>query len=149
MDVPETQGTRYVAQTQQFKILLYSDMAIRWRLTDLVLNPDYFETRPLKLNSTIFLLSTQAGFISSTIFHFFSDYRTTLKININNQEEKKQFDTAGDEEKTAKRAFRAVSKVGNEAAAIMAIHLGKQERLSTFAHCAVIFCRIAGGPKQH
>ena len=28
----------------------------------------------------------------------------------------------------------------------MAIHLGKQERLPGLAHCAVIFCRIAGGP---
>ena len=31
----------------------------------------------------------------------------------------------------------------------MAIHLGKQERLSGFARYAVIFCRIADGPKWH
>ena len=47
------------------------------------------------------------------------------------------------------RRCRAVFKVGDEITTTLAIHPGKQKRLFGFAHCAVIFCRIACDPKRH
>ena len=61
-------------------------MAFPWRLAHLLLSRDCFKTRPLKLNSTIFLLPTKAGFMSSIIFFFllFRDYSTN-DYNIYNE----------------------------------------------------------------
>ena len=131
-------------------MLLYSVLAFPWRLSHLLLSLDYFETRPLILILATFF-STQPRTNSSNISFFltFSDYSTTLKIDINNKEEEKQFRTANYERTTAYRGYKAVFKNGAETTAIMAIYLRKQERFSGFTHCAVIFRRIAVGPKWH
>ena len=85
------------------------------------------------------------------IYYFsfpFPDYPTTLNININNQWEEKQFQTANEEIITANIGDREVSKIQDQTKAIMAIHHGKRERFSGFAHCALISCRFVDGPTR-
>ena len=67
------------------RFLLYTELVVPWTLTHLLLSLDYFETRPLKLTSTILLFfSTQAGFNSFNFYYFllFPDYPITLYIRI-------------------------------------------------------------------
>ena len=67
-----------MAYTYPFKFFRYSVLAIPWRLTHLLLSPDYFKTRPLILNSaTSFPYSAS----SVLLFHYFSfsiDYLSTI-----------------------------------------------------------------------
>ena len=90
-------------------------------------------------------------------FHFFitlhflscPDHPTSFNINAYNREEEKQFHTANEEQITADRGYKAGFKIADGTTAVMATHLGKQERFFDLAHCAVTFSRIAGGPKRH
>ena len=68
------------------KILFYSDMAISWRLTHLVLRPDYFKTRSLKLihQYSIFLYTGRFHFIYYSSFSYLSELLNYKNIKIDN-----------------------------------------------------------------
>ena len=79
---------------------------------------------------------------------YFPDYPITLKIIIYNQDGRNSF-ILQTTRNNNKWEYRAVFIVSDQTKAIMAIHLGKQERLSGVTHCALISCRIADGLKRH
>ena len=73
------EGTRYVAPTWQLKFSTHSILDIPWRLTHLLLSPNYSKTRPLILNSIIFSLYL-AG--SVLLFDYFFILSELLDYNI-------------------------------------------------------------------
>ena len=71
--VPETQGTRYVAHTWQFRCFAYSFLDILWRLTHLLLSPDYFKntaTNTKIINILFFLYTGRIHFIHYSLLSF-------------------------------------------------------------------------------
>ena len=64
------------------KLSAYSALAIRWRLTHLLLSPDYYKTRPLILNSAICFPYSSGSVLSFYYFSHFLDYLLTTILHI-------------------------------------------------------------------
>ena len=102
----------------------------------MLLTLDYSKTRPLKLNSLMFFLFIQAGFMLSItlIFSFFLHQLFNYQLRIiNTTSTRKQYRSR----KTSKSKER--STVVTENKAIMAFLLGKLVQLFYPAHSFVFF----------
>ena len=117
-------------------------MALPWRLTLLLLRPHYFKTRPLKLNSTIFLLPKQADFMSSIIlFLFFLDYSTidyNIITNILSTIEKDKTVSCSKVTKRQMQGMQQLSKT-KQTITVLVFLLGKLAQLFFLAHFFVFF----------
>ena len=126
-------------------------MPILWRLTHLLLSSHFFETRPLKQNSTRFLLPKQTDFMSSIIpFLFFLDYSTIdynkLANTLKTIEEEKTV-TCSENTALQKQRVQQLSKTKQTITVIVCL-LEKLAQLFYLAHFFVFFLVETQMPRQ-
>ena len=129
--------------------LFYSG-GIQWRLTHLLISPDYLRNTATNTKFIIFLFFLYTGrtyFIHYSLFSYLSEL-FNINRNIYNWKETKEFHSAIDDKQQQRRRYRAVSKLemnnntyGNPP--------WKTRAALQFRPLRRDFCRIAGGPKQH